>query len=170
MTQTKFDELRAAVHEYGEAAFQNLLRCRGLATAIIEGFPAYEGCASENVVAVPAAGPFDPTKTYGEEAFSFSSRQVIILEPVRFGLCLIVGNAEDAGALWLRTAISAEITGDTFDVYVAAQPLIRTPLDFEGALEPIFEAIHREFLQTFTLEIQEFNDQRFKTGIGFMAV
>ena len=170
MTQTKFDELRAAVHEYGEAAFQNLLRCRALASAVLDGFHQFEGCAPQNVVAVPATGPFDPGKAYGDEAFSFSSRQVIILEPVRFGLCLRVGTAEDAGALWLRTVISAEITGDTFDVYVASQPLIRVPLDFEGALGPVFEAIHREFLHTFTLEVQEFNDQRFKTGIGFMAV
>lgn len=170
MTQTKFDELRAAVHDYGNAAFQNLLRSRALATAVIEGFYAYEGCPPENVVPVPATGPFDPSKDYGDEAFSFASRAVIILEPIRFGLCLIVGNAEDAGALWLRTSLSVEITGDTFDVYVAARPLIRVPLEFDGRLDPVFEAIHREYMHTFELEVQEFNDQRFKTGIGFMTV
>ncbi|MGF1545317.1 MAG: hypothetical protein ACFB00_12605 [Parvularculaceae bacterium] len=95
---------------------------------------------------------------------------MIVLEPISFGLCLIVGNAEDAGALWLRTRIAAEIVGDSFHVYVAARPKIRLPLDFSGRLEPVFEAVHREFLETFTREILEFNDTRFRTGIGFLPV
>jgi hypothetical protein len=165
----KFSELQRAIRDYGQAAFQNLLKCRALGDSVISGFYEFEGCPRASVVAVPPAGPFDPHKDYGDEAFSFHGRQVIILEPVRFGLCLIVGNAEDAGALWLRTVVSAEIAGDSFDVFVAAQPLIRVPLEFEGKLDPVFDAIHREFLETFTLEVNEFNDARFKTGIGFLA-
>ncbi|MEL7240658.1 MAG: hypothetical protein AAGK78_17500, partial [Planctomycetota bacterium] len=82
----------------------------------------------------------------------------------------VVGNAEDTGSLWLRTIVSAEITGDTFDIFVASQPRIRVPLEFGGRLEPVFEAIHKEFLETFTLEVMEFNDARYKTGIGFLPV
>lgn len=166
--ETRFDELKRAIHDYGAAAFQNLMRSRSLATAILEGFHAYEGCSPDCVRAAPASGAFDPHKDYGDEAFSFHDRDVIALEPVRFGLLLVVGNAEDSGALWLRTAISIEVAGAVFDVFVAAQPLIRTPLDFEGRLEPIFAALHAEFLQTFTTEIDEFNDRSFRTGIGFM--
>lgn len=164
----KFKELQTAIRDYGQAAFQNLLKSRSLARAIIEGFHDYEGCPAENVVAVPAQGPFDPRKDYGDEAFSFSGRDIIILEPVRFGLCLIVGNAEDGGALWLRTVVSVEIVGENFDIFIAARPLIRVPTAFDGKLEPVFEAIHKEFLETFTLEVNEFNDARFKTGIGFL--
>jgi hypothetical protein len=166
--ETRFDELKAAIHDYGEAAFQNLLRSRALATAILEGFHAYEGCPPDCVRAAPAGGAFDPHKDYGDAAFSFHGRDVIALEPVRFGLLLIVGNAEDSGALWLRTAISIEVAGAVFDVFVAAQPVIRTPLDFEGRLEPIFAALHKEFIETFTTEVDEFNDRSFRTGIGFM--
>ncbi|NWG91403.1 MAG: hypothetical protein HXY21_02690 [Parvularculaceae bacterium] len=168
MAGAKYEELKAAIRAYGEAAFQNLLKCRTLADAIIEGYRAFEGCPPENVAAVPAQGSFDPRKVYGDEAFSFSSREVIILEPVRFGLCLIVGNAEDQGALWLRTVVSAEIIGESFDVFVASQPVIRVPIDYEGKLGPVFEAVHAEFLETFTLEVNEFNDTRFRTGIGFL--
>lgn len=168
MAGSKFEELQTAIHDYGQAAFQNLLKCRALGDAIIEGFHKFEGCPASNVVAVPAQGPFEPHKIYGEEAYSYAGREVIILEPVRFGLCLIVGNAEDSGALWLRTVVSAEIIGENFDVFVASKPVIRIPIDFEGNLDPVFEAVHREFLETFTLEVNEFNDTRFKTGIGFM--
>jgi hypothetical protein len=168
MADAKFDELKRAIRDYGEAAFQNLLKSRALGEAIAKGFHAYEGCPAENVAAVPVEGAFDPRRDYGDEAFSFSGREVIILEPVRFGLCLIVGNAEDMGALWLRTVVSAEIIGENFDVFVASQPVIRIQIDFEGRLDAVYEAIHREFLETFTLEVNEFLDARFKTGIGFL--
>lgn len=168
MASQKFEELQTAIRDYGQAAFQNLLKCRALGDAIASGFHIYEGCPAENVAAVPAQDVFDPYKDYGDEAFSYSGREVIILEPVRFGLCLVVGNTEDSGALWLRTVISAEIIGENFDVFVASQPVIRVPIEYEGMLDPVFEAIHREFLETFTLEVNEFLDARFKTGIGFL--
>lgn len=168
MAGRRYDELAAAVKDYGAAAFRNLLRCRALGEAVISGFAAFEGVDEAQVAGVPAEGPFDPRKDYGDEAFSFHGRSVIVLEPVRFGICLILGNAEDSGALWLRTVVSAEIIGESIDVFVGAQPLVRVPHDFEGRLAPVFEAIHREFLETFTLEVAEFADARFKTGIGFL--
>ena len=170
MTDTKYDELRAAIRAYGDAAFHNLVKCRALGEEIIRGFHAFEGCDAACVRSVPAEGPFDPRENYGDKAFSFSQREVIILEPVRFGLSLIVGNVDDAGALWLRTAIGVEVTGDSFDVFVAARPKIRIPIEFTGKLTPVYEAIHKEFLETFTREVMEFNDARFKSGIGFMPV
>lgn len=168
MAGSKFEELKTAIRDYGQAAFQNLLKCRALGDAIAEDFHVFEGCPEENVAAVPAEGVFDPRKDYGDDAYSYSAREVIILEPVRFGLCLIVGNAEDSGALWLRTVVSAEIIGESFNVFVASQPVIRVPIEFEEQLDPVFEAIHREFLETFTLEVNEFLDARYKTGIGFL--
>ncbi|MEO0399255.1 MAG: hypothetical protein AAF224_07495 [Pseudomonadota bacterium] len=170
MTETKFDELKTAIHAYGEAAFQNLVRCRALGGAIVDGLPAYLGCEARCVSAVPAEGAFDPRKDYGDEAFSYAHRDVIVLEPVRFGVSLIVGNAEDAGALWLRTIIAAEMIGNEFTIFVSARPKVRVPLDFTGKLEPVFDAIHQEFLETFTREVMEFNDSRFENGIGFLPV
>jgi hypothetical protein len=168
VARTKFEEIQDAIRTYGQAAFQNLLRCKALGEAVIEGLHKYLGCDQRNVSAVPPEGPFDSRRDYGEEAFSFHNRQIIILEPVRFGVSVIVGNAEDSGALWLRTLVSAEVAGDAFEVYVGAQPVIRTPLDFEGSLDPIFEAIVQEFLDTFEVDVMEFNDVRFKSKIGFM--
>jgi len=168
MADTRFKKLQEAIRTYGAAAFENLLRCKGLGEAVVAGFPDYLGCNAACVTAVPPEGPFDPRKDYGEDAFSYRKREVIVLEPVQFGMALTVKNIEDSGSLWLRTAIQIEVTGDSFDVFVAQQPLIHVPLDFEGKLEPIFEAIYREFLNTFQLEILEFNDKRFETGIGFL--
>ncbi len=169
MTRMPFDDLKAAIRDYGTAAFENLFKCRALGDAIVAGFHIYEGCPKENVAGVPAEGPFDPHKDYNEAAFSYAAREVIILEPVRFGLSVIVGNAEDKGALWLRTVIAAEVAGDHFDIFVAARPVVRIPLDFEGKLAPVFAAIHQEFIETFTIEVNDFRDARFKGGIGFLT-
>lgn len=163
-----FDELKAAIRDYGQAAFQNLFRCRALGEAIVAGLHAYEGCPKENVAGVPAEGPFDPRTNYGEKAFSFAAREIIVLEPVRFGLCLIVGNVEDKGALWLRTTIAAEVAGDQFDLYIAHRPVLHVPLDFAGKLTPVFNAVHQEFLETFTLQTNDFLDAGFKSRIGFL--
>ncbi|MEM1193842.1 MAG: hypothetical protein AAGH42_10680 [Pseudomonadota bacterium] len=169
MEKSKYNQLKDAIHTYGAAAFENLLRCKGLGQAIVDNLHGYIECPREMVRAVPAQGEFDPKKDYGDEAFSFSRRPVIVLEPVHFGLTLIVGNAEDSGLLWLRTNISIEVTGDTFDVFVANQPVIRVPLQFDGHLTPVFEAVFREFIRTFEMEVMEFNDARFKNGICFIG-
>lgn len=168
MTETRFQKLQNAIKTYGAAAFENLLRCKGFGEAVLNGLPAYLGCGETCVTAVPAEGAFDPRKDYGDDAFSYRQRQVIVLEPIHFGVALTVKNAEDSGALWLRTALSIEVTGNSFDVFVAQQPVIRIPLDYENALEPVFEAIYREYLNTFQLEVLEFNDKRFETRIGFV--
>lgn len=166
--KTRFEKLQDAIKTYGAAAFENLLRCKGFGDAVLTGFPEFLGCDKECVTAVPHDGPFDPSKDYGDAAFSYRNREVIVLEPVQFGIALTVKNFEDSGALWLRTVLSIEVTGDSFDVFVAQQPLIRIPLDYDGKLEPVFEAIYREFLNTFQLEVLEFNDKRFQTRIGFV--
>ncbi len=168
MTKTKYEELQSAIHTYGAAAFENLLRCKGLGQAIIDNLHTHLGCERDRVSAVPAQGAFEPQKDYGDDAFSFSQREVVVLEPVHFGLSLVVRNSEDSGALWLRTILSIEVTGDSFDVFVASQPLIHVPLDYDGHLAPVFEAIYREFIKTFEMEVMEFNDARFKNGIGFL--
>ena len=167
---SRFDKLKQAITAYGGAAFENLLRCKGIADAIVSEFPAYMGCDPDCVRAAPPVGPFDPLRHYGDEAFSYSHKPVIVLEPVQFGIALTVRNREDSGSLWLRTAIAVEVTGDSFDVFVAQQPVIHAPLDFEGKLDPVLEAIYQEFLNTFQLEVLEFNDKRFETGIGFIPV
>ena len=101
-----------------------------------EQLPAFLECNADCVTAVPPAGAFDPRKDYGEDAFSYRHREVIVLEPVQFGVALTMKNMEDSGALWLRTALSIEVTGDSFDVFVAQQPIIHIPLDYEGKLDP----------------------------------
>ncbi len=168
MTKSRFESLQDAIKTYGAAAFENLVRCKGLADAVVAAFPDYIGCGEGCVRAVPPIGEFDPRQDYGDKAFSYAHRQVIALEPVRFGIALTVKNFEDSGALWLRTALAAEITGDTFDVFIAQQPVIHVPLDYAGKLDPVLEAIYQEFLQTFQVRVLAFNDQRFETGIGFL--
>lgn len=169
MTQSRFETLQEAIRTYGAAAFENLVRCKALGDAIVKRLPEHIGCGEQCVRAVPPAGEFDPRKDYGDEAFSFAHREVIVLEPIHFGIALTVKNFEDSGSMWLRTAIAIEVTGDSFDVFVAQQPVIHIPLEFTGEVEPILEAIYQEFLGTFQLKVLEFNDKRFENGIGFLS-
>ena len=166
--QTPYAQLKAAVHDYGQAAMENFLRCRAFGRAVIEGLPAYLACDPGCVSAVPAQGPFDPAKDYGDEAFSFDPREVIRLEPITFGVCVTVPNEEDSGSLWLRTGVRVEVTGETFDVFVANQPLVRVPLAFEGELMPVHETIHRELMAVFRKDLLRFQDERYAGGIGFL--
>ncbi len=165
---TKYDELKEAIAEYGEAAMENLVRCKGFGEAVLSGYADWLSCPKEKVVAVPAQGPFDPRHHYGDAAFSFHGAQVVRLEPVLFGICAIVDNVEDSGALWLRTGVRVEVTGDTFDVYVANQPMVKVPLEFSGKLDPVFESIFAELLSVFKKDLATFQDERFTHGIGFM--
>ncbi|MGV6801673.1 MAG: hypothetical protein ACWA5L_07105 [bacterium] len=166
---TKYDELKQAIAEYGEAAMENLVRCKALGRAVVDGFADYLQCPPEKVVGVPAQGQFDPRHHYGDAAFSFHGAKIIRLEPIEFGICVIVDNVEDSGALWLRTALRIEVTGDSFDIFVANQPMVQVPLEFTGELTPIFEAIHTELMGVFRKELAEFNDARFAGGIGFIS-
>ncbi|MGV6820430.1 MAG: hypothetical protein ACWA5T_08020 [Parvularcula sp.] len=165
---TPFEEIQHAVAAYGEAAMENFLRCRAVGRALFTGMPAYFGCAADKVCLVPAQGAFDPNKDYGDAAFSFHQHEVIRLEPIIFGLCLIVPNAEDSRSLWLRTGVRVEVTGDTFDIFVSHQPMVRVPLDFEGHLTPVWDTIKREFLSVFRTELARFSDERYAGGIGFV--
>lgn len=166
--QTPYEKLQAAIREYGEAAMENLLRCRAFGWAVVKGLPDYMGCDPRHVALVPAQGPFDPAKNYGDDAFSFDPKQVIRLEPMTFGICVVVPNHEDSGSLWLRTGVRLEISGDSFDVFIAHQPMLRVPLSFEEALGPVFDTVHKEFMTTFCREVAQFKDQHYRDGIGFM--
>lgn len=165
---TPFEEIRVAVRDYGDAAMENFLRCRALGRAVFAAMPEYFGCDSGCVSLVPAQGAFDPTKDYGDDAFSFNQKGVIRLEPITFGVCLVVPNTDDSGSLWLRTGIRTEITGDTFDVFVSHQPMVRVPVEFTGQLAPVLDSIKREYLSVFRTELAHFNDERYAGGIGFM--
>ena len=147
---------------------ENFLRCRALAKAIHEGFPGFMGCGRACISLVPAHGPFDPAKSYGDAAFGIGPTDVIRLEPLTFGLSIIVPHAEDSGSLWLRTSIRIEMIGSHFDVFVAPQPRLRVPLEYLGLLEPVFEAVSREYLRLFEVDLAHFNDERFADGIGFL--
>jgi hypothetical protein len=166
---SKYEELQQAISDYGEAAMENLVRCKAFGKAVLEGLAAYLECPPEQVVGVPAQGQFDPRHAYGDAAYSFHGQPVIRLEPMVFGVCVIVPNVEDSGSLWLRTAIRVEVTGDTFDVFVANQPMVQVSLDFTGKLTPVFDAIHKELMNVFRTELADFNDDRFVHGIGFLA-
>ncbi|MEM9422439.1 MAG: hypothetical protein AAF986_08040 [Pseudomonadota bacterium] len=165
---TPYEQLKESIRDYGDAAMENFLRCRAFGRAVAEGFPEFMGCSDKCVSLVPAEGPFDPSKVYGDKAFSFQPEGVIRLEPVTFGVCVIVPNAEDSGSLWLRTGLRVEVTGDTFDIFVSHQPMVRVPLEFEGQLNIVHETILKELLSVFRKELARFNDERYTGGIGFL--
>lgn len=168
---TPYAALEKAVCDYGEAAMENFLRCRAFGRAVVDGLPDFLGCPPDCVSAVPPKGAFDPAKDYGDEAFGTDPSRPVRLEPITFGVCVIVPNAEDSGSLWLRTGVRLEMAGDGFDVFVAGQPRLRAPLDWEGGedgLRAVHQAIHAELISVFKTDLAAFADERFEGGIGFV--
>jgi hypothetical protein len=163
-----YDVLKEAIQAYGEAAMQNFLRCRAFGHAVAAGLFDYLGAPEPCVSLVPAKGPFDPSRKYGDAAFSYDPGQPIRLEPISFGLCVIVPNTEDSGSLWVRTGVTVDVAGGVFEVFVTNQPRLRVPLDFEGHLQPVFEALMAEFLRLFRIELADFGDPRYQNRIGFV--
>lgn len=165
---TPYEELVDAIRDYGEAAMENFLRCRAFGQGVVEALPDFLKCPPACVSLVPAQGPFDPSMSYGDRAFSYDPKGVIRLEPILFGVCLIIPNAEDSGSLWLRAGVKVEVTGDTFDIFVAHQPMVRVPLEFDGRLTPVLETIHKEYLSVFEKDVARFTDEQYAGGIGFI--
>lgn len=165
---TPYVTLQNAVSAYGEAAMENFLRCRALGHAVAEGLDAYLKAPKPCVALVPAQGPFDPEKTYGDKAFSFDPGTPIRLEPIAFGICVVIPNREDSGTLWVRTGLLAEVKEERFEVMVANQPVVRIPLAFDGELTPIFDSLMTEFLQLFRKDLAAFGDPRYQNRIGFL--
>jgi len=169
MSDTRYAALQTAIHDYGAAAFENMCRGRRLGDAILSGYAPWLGCADACVAGVPVAGRFDPRRDYGEACYSFHGRKTILLEPVRFGVSLIVENREGPGALWLRVGVSATVSGDDYDVFVGERPRLRAPLDFGPAdLEPVFAALHAEMLSTFRRGVEDFEDDG-AGRVGFLT-
>lgn len=166
--ETPYEEIRRAIRNYGEAAMENFLRCRALGHALAEGLNEYLGAPEPCVALVPPQGPFDPKRRYGDEAFSYDPNQPIRLEPIAFGLCVVVPNEEDSGTLWIRTALKVEVVDDRFEVFVSNQPKVRVPLAFEGQLLPIYQTLRAEFLHLFRQELADFGDPRYQNRIGFV--
>jgi hypothetical protein len=166
--ETPYDVLRAAIHAYGEAAMENFLRCRALGQAIASGLHDYLGAPEPCVSLVPPKGPFDPSRAYGDAAFSYDEKQPIRLEPISFGVCVTVPNTEDSGTLWVRTGVTVDVANDMFEVFVTNQPRLRIPLEFEGRLGAVFDALMAEFLRLFRIELADFGDPRYQNRIGFV--
>lgn len=164
-----YDTLRQAASAYGEAAMANFLRCRALGYAIAKGLPGFLGAPAEAVALVPARGPCNPKANYADRAFNYDPARPIRLEPVVFGLCLMIPNAEDSGSMWIRTPVKVEVANSRFEVYVDDRPRVRIPLAFEGALDPVYEALLAEFMEVFQQELEDFGDSRYQNRLGFVT-
>lgn len=166
--ETPYERIQRAIRNYGEAAMENFVRCRALGYALAEGLDDYLQAPEPCVALVPPEGPFDPKRHYGDAAFSYDPSQPIRLEPIAFGLCVVVPNAEDSGNLWIRTALKVEVAEERFEIFVAHQPRVRIPLAFEGKLAPLYQTLLAEFLQLFREELADFGDPRYQNRIGFV--
>lgn len=168
MKGPRYQALQEAVRDYGAAAFENMCLCRKFGEGVIAGLPGWLGCPSHYVAGVPADGPFDPRRDYGEAMFSFHDREIVVMEPVRFGVSVIIDNLDAPGGVWARASVSVQVTGDTFDVFIGGRPMLHAPRAFEDALEPVFEGLEEELHAAFREGVETFRDDRGDARIGFL--
>jgi hypothetical protein len=142
MTQSRIDALRQAAWKYGAVTTENDAFVKRLAHVLREGFAEYLGVDLSCVSLVPAAGDYDPRLDYRDAAFSTYLSGLQLLEPIQFGLSVMVQNLGDSGANWLAISIEVMKRADRAEVFVGQSPKISIPAAYEGCLEPVFERLY----------------------------
>ncbi|MEQ8406317.1 MAG: hypothetical protein RKE49_14570 [Oceanicaulis sp.] len=109
---TRLDELAGTILEYearGRRAFQAV---SAFARVLIAGFDRYLDPRGGHVVGVPAEGAWDPKKDWGEQMFGQARPEHPSLDPIKFALAVRVRHEDTDTVWWIRTKISAEVTGE----------------------------------------------------------
>lgn len=162
---SRFDELIATVEAHQALVEENYARIRKLAEELREGFCAWLGSGDGVCVRlVPPAGPFQP-KNYGDEVYSVPPRGFRPLGPIAFGLAIRVTRSTD----WMRLALIASKTGDTFRVRIQGgeEHVFTLPLS-AAEPEPFYQLIYDHVVEFFREGIELYRDGEYShREIGF---
>ncbi|MGJ3232244.1 MAG: hypothetical protein ACFE0P_10640 [Oceanicaulis sp.] len=109
---TRLAELADTILEYearGRRAFQAV---SAFARVLIGALDRHLDPRGGHVVGVPADGAWDPKKDWGDAMFGKANPDHPTLDPIRFALAVRVRHADTDTVWWIRTKLSAEITGE----------------------------------------------------------
>jgi hypothetical protein len=115
----------------------------------------------------PDTTTFNPGHLYRDEAFDTHKNGTVFLEPIRMGVCTVIGNKSDNGSTWVRTVLEFRPVAEGVILAVGErnkQFTIKSNLD--AVLPDICESIHQDVREAFSLEL---DDARSLNRIGFLT-
>lgn len=149
---------------YGNRSFENYARIRSLAETLRDGLCAWLSEEPDCVFLVPPEGRFS-SKNYQSAAFSVAGKGYLPLQPISFGLAVRVSEDSD----FMRLKMSCRKEGATMFIRIenGVEVDIAQPVE-DGALIPLFEAIHSHITDFFQDRIDDYDNGRYGTqDIGF---
>jgi hypothetical protein len=167
MNITRYEELQALIKSYGEAASAFHQKVKDIGPKILDAYADYLGGPRTAVNAVPPHADFEPRVLYRDAAFDYYKRDTIYLEPIRMGVCTIIGNQSDKGATWVRSVIEFNPTDAGLQLTVGNRVNQFNVSDNPDAImDDICEAILQDTREAFSLELDQAQG---RTRIGFTS-
>lgn len=164
---THYSELQKLIKKYGEETIALVKGSKHLGDKILSELPDYLECDRTKVNGVPPNGEFQPNVDYRDACRSTHSERISYLEPVEMGICVKIDNLGDHGSTWVRTVLSIWIQDQKFVVHVGEQEKrVTIPSDLTSGFTDLFEAIHEDVKQAFSLELDDVTRPR---RIGFIT-
>lgn len=110
--KSRLDELAETILDYEARARRAYQAVSSFARVLIAAFDRYLDPRPGHVVGVPAKGPWDPKKDWGDKMFGQAHPDHPTLEPIRFAVAVKVRHEETDTTWWIRSKLSVEATGD----------------------------------------------------------
>ena len=118
------------------------------------------------VLGVPPSGEWNPEQVdYRDEALDAFDDPLVMLRDIEFGIAVRLDNLEDSGHCWVRVPLSVHRASGNVEMTAGDQPVVRVPLEYQGHLTKICEAVWRDLLTIFRDPVAKRRSDL--KGIGF---
>lgn len=156
MVENQYTSLQKLVKKYGEETVRFSKSVHDLGGKIVCSFDEYLGGPDSTVSAVPPEGKFEVGGCYNDAAFDSYDRRLILLEPIRMGLCTEIRYPSGGGATWVRTVLrfSPYSGGVRIEVGVRNRQF-HVANDLDAVMPEICEAILSDVREAFSLDLDE---------------
>ena len=166
-SMTRAEALAEIAGEYGDRALTNYSQVRNLAINLRDSLRDYLCHEKDCAFLVPPSGKFG-ARDYGSDAFSVSGKGFLPLEPISFGLAVLVSGKKD----YIRIVITVRKEGDT--LYLTPDNRkphrINLPLD-KAQITEITEAMYAYLVDWFASRIDRYDNGDYgNNDIGFDIV
>ena len=165
--ETRLESLADTIVEYEARGRRAVQAVAAFARTLISTFDTYLDPQGGHVAGVPAKGPWDPKKEWGDAMFSQSDAEHPTLEPVRFALAVKVRHTRSDTVWWIRSKLSAEVAGETLRGRIEDRfDFLHDPADPES-LPRLCELLYQDLCAFYADAIRRHDGDGVPAPIGF---
>ena len=166
-SMTRAEALAEIAGEYGDRALTNYSQVRNLAINLRDSLRDYLCHDKDCVFLVPPSGKFG-ARDYGSEAYSVSGKGFLPLEPISFGLAVLVSGKKD----YIRIVMTTRKEGDTLYLTPDNRKPYRLDLPIsDDQLAEITEGVYAYLVDWFASRIDRYDNGDYgNNDIGFDIV